>query len=43
MKSIDERLLELVQEDEELRLAILEWIHAKTIALEALAAWRQRR
>jgi len=37
------RLIELIQEDPELRLALLEAINAHTKADRALANWRNRR
>ncbi len=42
-KSFEERLLELIQEDEELHEALVDLIKAKTRAAQALAEWRNRR
>lgn len=39
----EERLLELIQEDPELHLALLDLIEAQTKAAVALAEWRNRR
>ena len=42
-KSFEERLLELIQDDEELHEALIDLINAQTAAALELAAWRKRR
>jgi len=42
-KSLEERILELIQDDPELHLALVEFIEAQTKAQIALAEMRDRR
>ena len=42
-KTFEQRLLELVKSDKELRQALIELVEAQTKAAYELAAWRSRR
>jgi len=42
-KTFEERLLELMQTDDELHAALVDLVKAQTRAAQALADWRDRR